>query len=564
MNRPPRAIAAKFVAIATAGTLAVTGTAAFAWSLTDSPEVQVATAATTATPVINTELPDPESTPEPTSEPTPDPSPPQAPAQINGVVFIVADDLDWALFRQVPRLNALQARGLTFLNHTVTNSLCCPSRVSILRGQYVHNHRVISNIEATGGGWPTYRRLAEEQDSLPTWLKSGGVHTGFMGKYLNEYPDRRSRENFVPPGWDSWVVPVTRSSAYAGYNYRLNTNGKVKQYGDTPDDFLNDVLERDARAFIRDAPRRYFLNFSTYAPHKPFPVAPRHRNAHGKTVAPRTPLYNEIGVDPPAWLQKFRPMSQRRLQNLDQLWRDRARSAESIADSVDTLMGTLRATGRDKDTLVIVTSDNGYHVATRRQPKGKRSPYAEDVVVPMVMLGPGIIPGTTTSAMTSTIDLAPTITELIGGRTPAWTDGRSLVPFIRNGGQTPPDWRTGVLTQSLGESRRGDPDYEPFAPPMFNALRTPQWLYTNYQTGERELYDLTTDPFERVNIVTTASPVLLAQLQAQLDALSACRGETCRIADRILPPEIADPTPPPQLPEIPDITARDGVIALGR
>jgi arylsulfatase A-like enzyme len=182
----------------------------------------------------------------------------------------------------------------------------------------------------------------------------------------------------------------------------------------------------------------------------------------------------------------------------------------------------------------------------------------------MVMLGPGIIPGTSTDAMTSTIDLAPTVTELIGGRTPMWTDGRSLVPFIRNGGQAPADWRTGVLTQSLGESRPGDPDYEPFAPPIFNALRTPQWLFTNYQTGERELYDLRNDPFEQVNIVRTANPVLLAQLQTQLDALSVCRGETCRIADRILPQEVADSVTPPQLPDVADLTTREGVVALER
>ena len=566
MTRPARAIAAKTVAIVTASALAITGTAAFAWSMTDNPSAAAASQTPIVVPASDVAPTDQgvEPTPEPTQEPTQEPNPQQSSARINGVVLVVADDLDWALFNQIPRLKALQDRGLTFTNHTVTNSLCCPSRVSILRAQYVHNHRVISNIEATGGGWPTYRRLAEEQDSLPTWLKSGGVHTGFMGKYLNQYPDRRSRETVVPPGWDTWVVPVTRLTAYEGLNYRLNRDGEVTQYGDRPKDFLNDVLDRDARKFLRNAPRRYFLNFSTYAPHKPFPIAPRHRNAHAKAVAPRTPLYNTIGVDPPAWLQKFRPMSQRRLNNLDDLWRDRARSAESIADSVESIMGTLRATGRDKDTLVIVTSDNGYHVATRQKPKGKRSPYAEDIVVPMVVLGPGIIPGTSTDAMTSTIDLAPTVTDLIGGRTPMWTDGRSLVPFLRNGDQAPADWRTGVLTQSLGESRPGDPDYEPFAPPKFNALRTPQWLFTNYQTGERELYDLKNDPFEQVNIVRTANPVLLAQLQTQLDALSVCRGETCRIADRILPQEIADPVTPPQLPDVTDLTARDGVLALER
>jgi arylsulfatase A-like enzyme len=539
-NSPRKRISTVLLASLTALAVVLTGTAAFAWSARSVDEPLLA---------ITDE---PQSAPIPPSEPAP--TPPPAPARINNVVLLVADDLDWELFRQVPRLNALQAQGLTFTNHTVTNSLCCPSRVSILRGQYVQNHRIISNIEATGGGWPTYRKTGREADSLPLWVQRTGAKTSFIGKYLNEYPSPRKLAKYVPPGWNDWVVPVSRKVSYSGYNYDLNRNGVIESYGKKPKDFLNDVITKDATDFIRSARGKFFLNFSTYAPHKPFPTADRHRRTHPKTLAPRTPLYNSVGVDAPNWLKKFRPMSERRLANLDRLWQQRARSAESIADSLADIQRTLRATGRDKDTLIIVTSDNGYHVATRRQPKGKRSPYAEDTVVPLVILGPGIIPGTVTQAMTSTIDLAPTITELMGGSAPAWVDGRSLVPFIRNGGQIPEGWRTAVLSQSLGESSPSDPDYEPFAPPMFNALRSQQWLYTVYETGETELYDLVTDPFEQVNIVRSSSPLLIAQLRAQLDALRACSGPTCRIADRLLPASVMDPeesAPPVVTPEEP-------------
>ncbi len=75
-------------------------------------------------------------------------------AGIRNVVFVLADDLDWNLFEQVPRLAALQDKGMTFTHHTVTDSLCCPSRTSILRGQYIHNHDVVSNLSTDG------RRLA--------------------------------------------------------------------------------------------------------------------------------------------------------------------------------------------------------------------------------------------------------------------------------------------------------------------------------------------------------------------------------------------------------------------
>lgn len=543
MNRSPRKrISTVLLASITALAVAITGTAAFAWSARtiDEPIVQAPSTAEPAT----------DQAAEPAPEPQPTQTPPPSPAPIRNVVLVVADDLDWQLFNQVPRLSALQNQGLTFTNHTVTNSLCCPSRVSILRGQYVQNHRVISNYEATGGGWPTYRKTGREANSLPVWVQRAGVKTSFVGKYLNDYPKPRSNATYVAPGWNDWNVPVSRKASYSGYDYDLNRNGEIVRYGSKPQDFLNDVITKDATDFIRNTRGRLFLNFSTFAPHKPFPTANRHRSLHSKTLAPRTPLYNAIGVDPPTWLQKFRTMSPRRLANLDRLWQQRARSAESIADSVAEIQRALRATGRDRDTLIVVTSDNGYHVATRRLPKGKRSPYAEDTVVPLVMIGPGIPAGVRTDAMTSTIDLAPTIAELMGASAPFWVDGRSLVPFLRNGGQTPADWRTAVLSQSLGESGPKDPDYEPFAPPMFNALRSQQWLYTVYVNGETELYDLVTDPNEQINIARTASPLLIAQLRAQLDALRACSGPTCRIADRLEPQTVMDPAEEPEVPVV--------------
>ena len=95
------------------------------------------------------------------------PAGPSAATRIENVVFILADDLDWATFRQVPRLARLQDEGLTLTNLTVTDSLCCPSRVSILRSQFVHNHQVVSNVYESGGGWLTFANRGEENDCLP-------------------------------------------------------------------------------------------------------------------------------------------------------------------------------------------------------------------------------------------------------------------------------------------------------------------------------------------------------------------------------------------------------------
>lgn len=453
---------------------------------------------------------------------------------IRNVVLILADDLDWELFNQVPRLAALQDQGMTFTNHTVTDSLCCPSRTSILRSQYLHNHHVVSNLAVSGGGWPTFQSLGEADDCLPVWLSNAGVTTGLVGKFLNDYPATPKDARYVPPGWSDWVVPVSRGDTYTGYDYVLNDNGKLRTYGSKPSDFLNDVLTTKATDFLRTAPDGFFLELATYNPHKPAPVAERYKDTHAATVAPRSASYNAYGTNEPSWLKALKPIPAWRLEKLDDLWRQRAQSAESVADSVDAVRSTLEATGHADDTLIIVTSDNGYHVASHRMLKGKRTAFQEDTVVPMVVLGPGVTPGSRVDAMTSTIDLGPTITEAMGTSAPTWVDGRSLTGIIASGGQVPPTWRNAVLSESLGKSGPSDPDYQKDAPPQFAALRSQDYLFVVYRNGERELYDLQTDPDEMHNIVSTAAPELVAGLYSQLQALRACAGDTCRTADSIV------------------------------
>jgi len=129
---------------------------------------------------------------------TPEVQTPSEPPTFRNVVMVLADDLDWKLFDQIPRLAALKDKGMTFTNHTVVDSLCCPSRVTIMRGQYIHNHEVISNIEATGGGWPTFQRLGE--DGLPARLaRRCWGHYGAVRQVPERVPD--------PSGWHSLRTP---------------------------------------------------------------------------------------------------------------------------------------------------------------------------------------------------------------------------------------------------------------------------------------------------------------------------------------------------------------------
>jgi MFS family permease len=179
------------------------------------------------------------------------------------------------------------------------------------------------------------------------------------------------------------------------------------------------------------------------------------------------------------------------------------------------------------------------YVGTHRLPSGKHTPYREDSVVPAVLIGPGIPAGGVVDAMTSTIDLAPTIATLMGAQAPDWVDGRDLSPLLQDPQRAP--WRTGVLTENLTATRPGDPDYSGFEAPTYQALRTEDFLYVSYGKKGTALYDLRADPYEMDNVIATADRALVTQLAAQLDALSACSGPSCRVADSL--EQIVSPAP---------------------
>src|ERR1700720_2262612 len=160
--------------------------------------------------------------------------PQQAPRSRPNIVFVLTDDLDRNLgtLEQVPKLKEMLAgQGLTFPNMFVTESLCCPSRSSIQRAQYVHNHQVLGN-GPPDGGFEKFHSLGEDQSTVGTWLKAAGYRTGYMGKYMNGYPDRAA-PNYVPPGWDEWISPAG-GNPYSEFNSTLNENGNLVRYGNQP------------------------------------------------------------------------------------------------------------------------------------------------------------------------------------------------------------------------------------------------------------------------------------------------------------------------------------------
>ncbi|HZA66873.1 MAG TPA: sulfatase, partial [Geminicoccaceae bacterium] len=366
---------------------------------------------------------------------------PVVPSQPN-IVVIMTDDEDLAIHDFMPKTKALlEDRGTTFDNFFVSYPFCCPSRASILRGQYAHNTHIVGN-EQPWGGFEKLRQLGLEESTVATWLQAAGYHTTMIGKYINRYVPERDG---VPPGWNEWYVG---GNAHRSYNYTLNENGKMVAYGDGPEEYLNDVLTGKAVQVIRNASaagRPFFVYVLPYTPHSPSVAAPRHLGMFADAALPKTPAFDEADVsDKPAFIRAIPPLDGEQIARLEDEYRRRLASLQAIDDMVESIVNALEAGGTLERTYVMYSSDNGFHLGEHRLPSGKDFPYEEDIRVPMVVRGPGVPEGETIEAMGLNSDFAPTFAEIAGIAPPAFVDGRSFLPLFEDPDQA---WRESFLVE---------------------------------------------------------------------------------------------------------------------
>jgi hypothetical protein len=232
------------------------------------------------------------------------------------VVFILSDDQRWDTTDAthspsgafiMPRTRAeIAARGVEFKQAFMTTPLCCPSRSSILSGEYAHRTGVYKNGGNNGGADDF-----QDAQSIAVWLSNAGYRTSLVGKYLNGYAqlwNHSTEPPYVPPGWTDWYG--MQNVAY--YNYRIIEPDGVGGYhavlyGSAPEDYSTDVLREKAKAFISDAVangQRFFLYLTVKAPHLPQTAAPRHDGMFQNLPPWRPPSYNEADVsDKPTWMQ---------------------------------------------------------------------------------------------------------------------------------------------------------------------------------------------------------------------------------------------------------------------
>ncbi len=442
-------------------------------------------------------------------------------------VFILTDDMRTDDLDHMPMTRSFLAeQGTTFSNAFVSYPTCCPSRSSILRGQYARNHGVLGN-GPPDGGFQKFHELGLESSTVATWLDDAGYSTGLFGKYLNNYPEGADPSR-IPPGWDEWFARLGPNDEYSYYDYDMNKNGRVVHYGESEDDYSTDVLSREARDYMSDSIREgqpFFAYISPTAPHSPATPAARHTDEFKGLEAPRVPSFDEPGVgDKPQWIQNTDPMDKAETEETDRIYRERLRTLQAVDEMVANVVRSLRERGEMDNTYIVFTSDNGFHLGEHRLTIGKRTPYEEAIRVPLIVRGPGVPAGETRDEMTLNTDFAPTFDDLGGADAPGFVDGRSLAPLLTR--REPESWRTAFLI----ENYFGTLD-EPSGKDNLGIRTIGGDKYVEYANGARELYDLSSNPYEVNNLHESADPALVERLKARLEALKNCAGESCRAAE---------------------------------
>src|SRR5919198_661533 len=181
------------------------------------------------------------------------------------IIVIQTDDQTYRELKPkvMPKTTRLLKRqGTTFTDYIVTTAQCCPSRASLITGQYPHNDGVFSNQDG-------YDALVNKQSVLPVWLHEAGYRTAHVGKFINGYS--RHHHGSVAPGWDQWQTLFSGSTEAGGYyGYSLSSNGRRVRYGHRNRDYITRVLNRKAvRLVRRDVRRRnpFYLQLDQRAPH---------------------------------------------------------------------------------------------------------------------------------------------------------------------------------------------------------------------------------------------------------------------------------------------------------
>jgi len=466
------------------------------------------------------------------------------------ILFIFADDHAYQAvsaygygYNKTPNIDRLANEGMRFDRCLVTNSLCGPSRASVLTGKYSHANGFYNNTNC---------RFDGSQTTMPKLLHAAGYQTAIVGKWHLESD---------PTGFDYWNILPGQGQYYNPPMIvgGLNTTGRrVRHVGYVTDIITDDTL--DWLQHRRDPSKPFLLMCHHKAPHRPWEPAAeflalndgrkfpepetlfddysgRGKAEHVQEMTIRRTMNDhDLKLTPPgdlnaeqrkAWDAYYDPRNEAfRKQHLtgpdlvrwkyQRYMHDYIATIASIDKGVGRLLDYLQESGLDKNTIVVYSSDQGFFLGEHGW-FDKRWIFEESLRAPLLIRWPGVVkPGSVNSDIVSNLDFAETFLDAAGQPVPAEMQGRSLVPVLK--GQTPADWRKAFYYHY----------YE--HPAEHNVARhygiiTDRYKLVHFYEPEFaywELFDLKTDPHEMKSLYNDpAYAETKKSLHKQLDDLRA-------------------------------------------
>jgi len=462
---------------------------------------------------------------------------PSASAAAPNILFIFSDDhaqhaisAYGSKVNKTPHLDRLAKEGVRFKNSFVINSICTPSRATLLTGQYSHLN-----------GVPVFNRFDGSRDNVAKHLQQGGYHTGMIGKWhLGSDPTGFDRW-IVLPGQGAYVNPVFlvagRKLTLQGHCTDLTTDLGIEFLKTRPQDqpfFL--MLHQKAPHRAWEPDERNKALFKDKVIREPatlwddYATRPGPLTTNQQTVA-RDLTRRDLKLEPPAdlkgpalnqWLNvnpmevtvNGKTLTGRELVKwkYQRYMRDYLACVQGVDDAVGRVLDYLDQTGLAKNTIVIYSSDNGWFLGDLGL-YDKRFMYEPGLNVPLLARGPGIKAGAVPTQFVSNLDLAPTFLELAGLPIPSSMQGRSLVPLL--GGEKPAHWRTSIYYRYYH-----DPGHHNTAAHL--GVRTATHKLIHYwKTDDYEMFDLTKDPTEQRNLLHSAADASKPKVAAKFAELKA-------------------------------------------
>jgi arylsulfatase A-like enzyme len=468
------------------------------------------------------------------------------------VLFLMADDLNNSLGcyghsqTQTPNLDRLAARGVRFEHAYCQFPLCGPSRNSMLTGLYPNSTGILRNQQI-------FRQTIPSHHSLPQAFRLAGYFAARIGKlYHYNVPKSIGTNGHDDPG--SWELELNPAGCdrleEEPHIFSLipgRFGGTLSWYASPRSDryHTDGLMAADAQWVLERCARRkdrpFFLAVGFYRPHTPYVSPKPYFERYPVQEMPVVRGVKEDQADLPAPALASYKKEQDKLT--DDLRRQCVQAYYASTTFMDAQVGrvldALERLGLADNTIVVFTSDHGYHLGEHGLWQ-KLSLFEESARVPLIVAAPGTsAQGAVAGTPVGLIDLYPTLAELCGVKAPENLQGQSLVPMLEDPNTPGRGW---TLSQVTRGGRKPENRFFGYT------LRTPRWRYTEWAEGDRgrELYDHDADPRELTNLAgDPAHADTVAQLSRQLretvKRTFPPSGETPELRPGLWAPNLTDP-----------------------